>query len=85
MFEELGTKPLEDLKSTVLETDVSSFEILHSGLIGALVKYLTSEDSPDGMSPRKDRDSRLRRFSTVFLNVKVKYGCEHRHRQHCII
>lgn len=47
------------------ESDVSPFEIIHSGLIGNLLQYLTSQTGVP------DRDLRIRRFLHVFLKCPV--------------
>ena len=51
---------LEQIRAIVADSDVSSFEILHSGLVRALLKYLTLE--------APDRDERLRVFLREFLH-----------------
>lgn len=48
---------LEQIRRIVSDSDVSSFEILHSGLVKCLLRYLTSSG--------KDRDDRLRTFLEV--------------------
>ncbi|KAM9453594.1 E3 ubiquitin-protein ligase TRIP12 isoform 15-T23 [Salvelinus alpinus] len=60
-----GVECLVEICSIVSESDVSSFEIQHSGLVKQLLLYLTSSSDRDLVS----RDIRLRRFLHVF------YGC----------
>ena len=50
---------LEQIRRIVADSDVSSFEILHSGLVRALLRYLTDE------SGAQDRNTRLRTFLQV--------------------
>lgn len=54
----MAKETLQQIRAIVADSDVSSFEILHSGLVLSLLKYLTA----DGI----DRDDRLR----LFLQVK---------------
>lgn len=60
-----GVECLVEICSIVSESDVSSFEIQHSGLVKQLLLYLTSRSDRDLVS----RDVRLKRFLHVF------YGC----------
>ncbi|KAJ8256885.1 hypothetical protein COCON_G00190370 [Conger conger] len=60
-----GIECLVEICSIVSESDVSSFEIQHSGLVKQLLLYLTSNSDRDAVS----RDVRLKRFLHVF------YGC----------
>ncbi|XP_029111262.1 E3 ubiquitin-protein ligase TRIP12 isoform X2 [Scleropages formosus] len=60
-----GTECLVEIRSIVSESDVSSFEIQHSGFVRQLLLYLTSNSEKDAVS----RDVRLKRFLHVF------YGC----------
>ncbi|KAK4005152.1 hypothetical protein OUZ56_006875 [Daphnia magna] len=57
----MAKETLEQIRAIVADSDVSSFEILHSGLVQSLLKYLTA----DGI----DRDDRLRLFLQEFLRV----------------
>ena len=56
---------LQDISVIMKESDVSPFEVIHSGLVKKLLIYLTSMD---GLVPR---DVRIRRFLHVFLNCPV--------------
>lgn len=58
---------LRELRSVVVESDISSFEVNHSGLIGALLGFLTDVD---GYS--LSRDERLRWFIHVFAECPVR-------------
>ncbi|XP_030622810.1 E3 ubiquitin-protein ligase TRIP12 isoform X1 [Chanos chanos] len=60
-----GVECLVEICSIVSESDVSSFEIQHSGLVKQLLLYLTSNSELDAVS----RDVRLKRFLHVF------FGC----------
>lgn len=53
---------LKQIRAIVADSDVSSFEILHSGLVRSLIKYLTLEGP--------DRNDRLR----IFLEVNIRIG-----------
>lgn len=58
---------LVEISSIVSESDVSSFEIQHSGLVKQLLVYLTSSTDRDLLS----RDVRLKRFLRVFAGCPV--------------
>ena len=60
---------LKTIGIVVKESDVSPFEVIHSGLIQALLQFLTSQ----AMST--ERDLRLRQFLHVFLNCPVCALC----------
>ncbi|XP_041125735.1 E3 ubiquitin-protein ligase TRIP12-like isoform X1 [Polyodon spathula] len=60
-----GTECLVEIRSIVSESDVSSFEIQHSGFVKQLLLYLTSKSDKDTVN----RDVRLKRFLHVF------FGC----------
>ena len=57
---------LKEIASIMHESDVSPFEIIHSGLVKKLLQYLTST------SGAVHRDLRIRRFLHVFLNCPVR-------------
>ncbi|KAM8953484.1 E3 ubiquitin-protein ligase TRIP12 isoform 3-T3 [Pelodytes ibericus] len=57
-----GVECLEEIRSIVSESDVSSFEIQHSGFVKQLLLYLTSKSEKDIVN----RDIRLKRFLHVF-------------------
>ncbi|NXP53279.1 TRIPC ligase, partial [Heliornis fulica] len=59
-----GTECLVEIRSIVSESDVSSFEIQHSGFVKQLLLYLTSKSERDAVS----RDIRLKRFLHVFFS-----------------
>ncbi|XP_025895838.1 E3 ubiquitin-protein ligase TRIP12 isoform X2 [Nothoprocta perdicaria] len=59
-----GTECLVEIRSIVSESDVSSFEIQHSGFVKQLLLYLTSKSEKDVVS----RDIRLKRFLHVFFS-----------------
>uniref|UniRef100_A0A673AQI8 E3 ubiquitin-protein ligase n=1 Tax=Sphaeramia orbicularis TaxID=375764 RepID=A0A673AQI8_9TELE len=62
-----GMECLVEISSIVSESDVSSFEIQHSGLVKQLLVYLTSSTDRDLLS----RDVRLKRFLHVFANCPI--------------
>ncbi|XP_029922992.1 E3 ubiquitin-protein ligase TRIP12 isoform X2 [Myripristis murdjan] len=62
-----GVECLVEISSIVSESDVSSFEIQHSGLVKQLLLYLTSNTDRDVVS----RDVRLKRFLHVFFGCPV--------------
>ncbi|KAM6122515.1 LOW QUALITY PROTEIN: E3 ubiquitin-protein ligase TRIP12 [Pterocles gutturalis] len=59
-----GTECLVEIRTIVSESDVSSFEIQHSGFVKQLLLYLTSKSEKDAVS----RDIRLKRFLHVFFS-----------------
>lgn len=63
-----GMECLVEISSIVSESDVSSFEIQHSGLVKQLLLYLTSNTDRDLLS----RDVRLKRFLHVFAGCPVR-------------
>lgn len=63
-----GMECLLEISSIVSESDVSSFEIQHSGLVKQLLVYLTSYTDRDLLS----RDVRLKRFLHVFAGCPVR-------------
>ncbi|XP_032367879.1 E3 ubiquitin-protein ligase TRIP12 isoform X5 [Etheostoma spectabile] len=62
-----GMECLVEISNIVSESDVSSFEIQHSGLVKQLLVYLTSNTDRDLLS----RDVRLKRFLHVFAGCPV--------------
>lgn len=62
-----GMECLVEISNIVSESDVSSFEIQHSGLVKQLLVYLTSSTDRDLLS----RDVRLKRFLWVFAGCPV--------------
>ncbi len=64
-----GVECLEEISSIVSESDVSSFEIQHSGLVKQLLLYLTSNSERDTIS----RDERIKRFLHVFFDCPVSH------------
>ncbi|KAK7602929.1 hypothetical protein V9T40_006903 [Parthenolecanium corni] len=65
-----GIPPLIDLKDIVLSSDISSFEVNHSGMVDALLMYLTRTDD---QFASVDRNQRLRNFIHVFAKCPVNY------------
>lgn len=64
-----GAECLVEIRSIVSESDVSSFEIQHSGFVKQLLLYLTSKSEKDAVT----RDIRLKRFLHVFFSSPVSY------------
>ncbi|XP_072317894.1 E3 ubiquitin-protein ligase TRIP12 isoform X1 [Eucyclogobius newberryi] len=62
-----GMECLVEISNIVSESDVSSFEIQHSGLVKQLLLYLTSSTDRDLLS----RDLRLKRFLHVFTDCPI--------------
>ncbi|KAL7870671.1 hypothetical protein SRHO_G00081680, partial [Serrasalmus rhombeus] len=62
-----GVECLMEICSIVSESDVSSFEIQHSGLVKQLLLYLTSNSDRDVVS----RDQRIKRFLHIFYNCPM--------------
>jgi len=60
---------LQLVAEIVSDTDMSPFEIIHSGLVSALMSYVTA--APGGVDATQ-RDSRLRKFLRVFLSLPVR-------------
>lgn len=58
---------LRELRSVVVESDISSFEVNHSGLIGALLGFLTDVDGYVLC-----REERLRWFIHIFADCPVR-------------
>ncbi|KAG8445495.1 hypothetical protein GDO86_010313 [Hymenochirus boettgeri] len=62
-----GVECLVEIRTIVSESDVSSFEIQHSGFVKQLLLYLTSQSEKDIVS----RDVRLKRFLHVFFGTPL--------------
>jgi hypothetical protein len=52
-----GEAALRDLRDIVLTSDISPFEVNHSGLISALLQYLTAETVPELLNNNNDDES----------------------------
>lgn len=59
---------LTELRDVILESDISPFEMNHSGLIKALLNYLTTTDSPGSRYDRLKMFWKLFAESTVNIN-----------------
>jgi len=68
-----GLESLVEISGIVSESDVSSFEIQHSGLVKQLLLYLTSSTEHDAVG----RDVRLKRFLNVFFGCPVRREPQH--------
>lgn len=66
---------LTELRGILLESDVSPFEVNHSGLIKALLQYLADEGtvSSGATNIRHEHGQRLRCFLNVFAGCPVGY------------
>ncbi|XP_013193092.2 E3 ubiquitin-protein ligase TRIP12 isoform X1 [Amyelois transitella] len=71
---------LEQLRDTLLQHDVSPFEVNHSGVLGALLQFLTGADPSSEAEPAPEPDTaetvasceeRLRLFLHVFADMPV--------------
>ncbi|XP_029650609.1 E3 ubiquitin-protein ligase TRIP12 isoform X2 [Octopus sinensis] len=60
--EDNGIQALQEICDIMRSSDVSPFEVIHSGLVNKLLQYLTAN------SATVARDERIRRFLHVFLN-----------------
>ena len=60
---------LREISAIVSDSDVSSFEIIHSGLISKLITYLTEPTLTHNQ--RSCRNDRLRIFLHVFAGCPV--------------
>lgn len=58
-------KSLEELRNILLESDISPFEVNHSGLIKAMLNYMTNENG------NVSRNDRLRTFLYVFAGLPL--------------
>jgi len=58
-------KALEELRNILIESDISPFEVNHSGLIKAMLNFMTSENG------NVSRNDRLRLFLNVFANLPL--------------
>ncbi|KAI8498816.1 Ubiquitin-protein ligase [Branchiostoma belcheri] len=65
-----GIDCLVDISRIVTDSDVSPFEIQHSGLVKSLLAYLTSQSENDAVT----RAVRLKRFLHVFLDCPAPDG-----------
>ena len=57
---------LTELRDVILESDISPFEMNHSGLIKALLNYITTTDGPG------NRYDRLKIFWKLFAESTVR-------------
>ena len=63
-LQDADQKALAEIAVIMRDSDVSPFEVIHSGLVAKLVAYLTHSEITL-------RDARLRRFLHVFLGCPV--------------
>lgn len=70
-----GVECLVEISGIVSESDVSSFEIQHSGLVKQLLLYLSSSGERNIVS----RDQRIKRFLHIFCGCPVRNTHTHTH------
>lgn len=63
-----STSALEDIKSLILSSDISPFELIHSGIVHCLATFLTQEDN-DSSGTTISRNERIRMFLAVFMGT----------------
>ena len=66
MLSENHIKALEEIRSVVMEGDISSFELNHSGLVTRMLTFLVSNTDSNEI-----RDKRLRCFLHVFFGTPI--------------
>lgn len=64
VFQDCDQKALSEIALIMRDSDVSPFEVIHSGLVGKLLTYLTHPEITL-------RNQRLRRLLHVFLGCPV--------------
>lgn len=64
--QEKEVESLQEIANIITDSDMSPFEIIHSGLVGTLLTYLTAGEA-------SVRDQHIRRFILVFLGCTVRY------------
>lgn len=62
---------LKELRDILIESDISPFEVNHSGLIKAMLSFLASVDGV------VEREQRLRNFMYVFVGAPLEKDCEY--------
>ncbi|KAG9509563.1 E3 ubiquitin-protein ligase TRIP12 [Fragariocoptes setiger] len=69
---------LQRVKSVLVDSDISSFELIHSGLVSKLTRFLSAPDHKTGSNTDLQhtdidgidgRDNRIRAFLSVFLSL----------------
>src|SRR6185437_2507338 len=66
ILDKKNVRGLEEIKSVLMNGDISSFELIHSGLVNKLIHYLTHHE--DGTF---EREKRLRAFLHVFMSSPI--------------
>lgn len=54
-----------------MDSDISSFEVIHSGLVKKLLLYLTVSEAGSSFFGNIERDDRLRAFLHIFMGTPV--------------
>lgn len=62
-----GKMALTEIRTILVDSDISPFEVIHSGLVSKLLQFLTSTSNQEKFT----RDMHLRIFLNVFLNTPV--------------
>lgn len=68
MYQQENIDALRELRNILIESDISPFEVNHSGLIKAMLNYLASQEG------LLDRDQRLRNFLHVFVGCPLEWN-----------
>uniref|UniRef100_A0A182PRP1 E3 ubiquitin-protein ligase n=1 Tax=Anopheles epiroticus TaxID=199890 RepID=A0A182PRP1_9DIPT len=63
---------LQELRDILMESDISPFEVNHSGLIRAMLNYMANDENP-----LVDRATRLRMFLHVFAGLPLDANYSH--------
>ncbi|KAG8184831.1 hypothetical protein JTE90_004928 [Oedothorax gibbosus] len=66
-MEDCGLQSLLEIREVVTQNDISSFELIHSGLVKKLESYLTTVQSDSSPFVAKSLNDRLRTFLHVFV------------------
>ncbi|RWS30969.1 E3 ubiquitin-protein ligase TRIP12-like isoform X1 [Leptotrombidium deliense] len=61
-------KALQEIKSVIMEGDISPFELIHSGIVSKLLRFLTNCE--DGEC---ERNKRIRMFLNVFIGSPIDH------------
>uniref|UniRef100_A0A182YBF0 E3 ubiquitin-protein ligase n=1 Tax=Anopheles stephensi TaxID=30069 RepID=A0A182YBF0_ANOST len=63
---------LQELRDILMESDISPFEVNHSGLIRAMLNYMANDENP-----LVERATRLRMFLHVFAGLPIEANYSH--------
>lgn len=63
---------MANIRGVVMDSDISSFEVIHSGLVKKMLMYLTVSDiAGNAVYGNITRDERLRAFLHIFMGAPV--------------